>query len=400
MPIVAILFLTAVNLLNYFDRYIVQAVEPTITAEFALSNTQAGYLVSAFVLGYFIFSPIFGFLGDRFDRRWIMALGLVGWSIATAMTALASTVAGFGLARVLVGVGEAGYGALVPPYLKGRVKSTSDLNRALSIFYVAIPVGAALGYVAGGQVAANFGWRNLFLFAAVPGLALALGFLMLRPEVREESSQPTTEMVSRGLAHGLLLIMRSRALCLIIMGYVLNTYALNGVAAFVVRHGISLGLSAADASTYFGLILVITGLLGTLGGGFLCSRRADSVSDPVAHLMRFVAWSTLLGVPFLCVCFLARDSALFLAACFMAELMIFAGVAPLNSVIAARAPEGYGALTQGVTIFAIQLFGGFLGPVTIGALTDLIGSLSVAMQGTSVALFLSGYLWWRASKKV
>jgi hypothetical protein len=161
-----------------------------------------------------------------------------------------------------------------------------------------------------------------------------------------------------------------------------------------------LGLSAADASTYFGLILVITGLLGTLGGGFLCSRRADSVSDPVAHLMRFVAWSTLLGVPFLCVCFLARDSALFLAACFMAELMIFAGVAPLNSVIAARAPEGYGALTQGVTIFAIQLFGGFLGPVTIGALTDLIGSLSVAMQGTSVALFLSGYLWWRASKKV
>lgn len=400
MPIVAILFLTAVNLLNYFDRYIVQAVEPTITAEFALTNTEAGYLVSAFVLGYFIFSPIFGFLGDRFDRRWIMAIGLVGWSIATAMTAFASTVAGFGLARVLVGVGEAGYGALVPPYLKGRMKSTSDLNRALSIFYVAIPVGAALGYVAGGQVAANFGWRNLFLFAAIPGLALALGFLMLRPEGREQLVEPTAEASSRGLVPGLLLILRSPALCLIILGYVLNTYALNGVAAFVVRHGTSLGLTAADASTYFGLILVVTGLLGTLGGGFLCSRHADKVSDPVAHLMRFVAWSTLLGVPFLFLCFLAKDSSLFLGACFMAELLIFAGVAPLNSVIAARAPEGYGALTQGVTIFAIQLFGGFLGPVTIGALTDMTGSLPVAMQGTSVALFLSGCLWWRASKKV
>jgi MFS family permease len=246
MPIVAILFLTAVNLLNYFDRYIVQAVEPTITAEFALTNTEAGYLVSAFVLGYFIFSPVFGFLGDRFDRRWIMAIGLVGWSIATAMTAMATTVGGFGLARVLVGVGEAGYGALVPPYLKGRVKSTSDLNRALSIFYVAIPVGAALGYVAGGQVAANFGWRNLFLFAAIPGLALALGFLMLRPEVREQSTELSAEVPSRGLLPGLRLIARSPALCLVIIGYVLNTYALNGVAAFVVRHGTSLGLSAAD----------------------------------------------------------------------------------------------------------------------------------------------------------
>jgi two-component system chemotaxis sensor kinase CheA len=69
MPIVAILFLTAVNNLKYFDRYIVQAVEPTITAEFALTNTEAGYLVSAFVLGYFIFSPIFGFFGDRFDGQ-------------------------------------------------------------------------------------------------------------------------------------------------------------------------------------------------------------------------------------------------------------------------------------------------------------------------------------------
>lgn len=400
MPLVAILFLTAVNLLNYFDRYIVQAVEPTITAEFALTNTEAGYLVSAFVLGYFLFSPIFGFLGDRFDRRWIMAAGLIAWSAATAMTAMATTIAGFGLARVLVGVGEAGYGALVPPYLKGRVKNTADLNRALSIFYVAVPVGAALGYVAGGQVAATYGWRNLFLFAAIPGVALALGFFLLRPEERASVERSEEPSASNGLPRGLGLIMRSRILRLVIIGYVLNTFALNGVAAFVVRHGTSLGLSAAEASTYFGVILVITGLLGTLGGGFLGSRFAEKDSNPVSVLMRFVAWSTLLGVPFLVVCFLAGTSTLFLGGCFLAELLIFAGVAPLNSVIAARAPEGYGALTQGVTIFAIQLFGGFLGPVTIGALTDMTGSLALAMQGTSVALLLSGILWWRASRLV
>ena len=400
MPIVAILFLTAVNLLNYFDRYIVPAVEPTITAEFALSNTQAGYLVSAFVLGYFIFSPMFGFIGDRYDRRWIMAVGLIGWSAATAMTAIATTVAGFGFSRVLVGVGEAGYGALVPPYLKGRVANTADLNRALSIFYVAVPVGAALGYVAGGQVAATFGWRDLFLLAAVPGVVLAFGFLALRPESQKTHTVSKSEGAPAGFLAGIRLIMRSRVLLLVISGYVLNTFALNGVAAFVVRHGTSLGLSAAAASTSFGVILVITGLLGTLGGGFLGSRLAEATSDPVSSLMRFVAWSTLIGVPFLVVCFLARTSGLFLGGCFLAELLIFAGVAPLNSVIAARAPDGYGALTQGVTIFAIQLFGGFLGPVAIGALTDLTGSLALAMQGTSVALLCSGYLWWRASRLI
>lgn len=396
MPLIAVLFLTIVNLLNYFDRYIVQAVEPTITSEFALTNTQAGYVVSAFVLGYFVFSPIFGFLGDRFDRRRVMALGLIAWSVSTALTSWANTITGFVIARILVGVGEACYGAIVPVYLKGRLPDTLSLNRALSIFYVAIPVGSALGYVAGGQVAAVYGWRQLFLLAAIPGFVLALGFLFLKGEglVRgNESSAP-----KGGPLTGLCKIARSPFLSLVILGYVLNTFALNGVAAFVVRHGTSLGLSEAEASTYFGVILVATGLAGTLGGGFLASRIATRRSDSVRSLTRFVAFSTLLGVPFLGLCFMARSTELFLVGCFAAELLIFAGVAPLNSVIVARAPEGYESFTQGVTIFAIQLFGGFLGPVVIGALADTLGSMSLALQGTTIALLASGVVWWASER--
>lgn len=394
MLIVAILFLTVVNLLNYFDRYIVQSVEPTITKEFALTNTEAGYVVSAFVLGYCIFSPIFGFLGDRFDRRRVMAFGLLAWSLATGLTATAASAASFIIARILVGVGEACYGAIVPVYLKNRIPDTVQLNRALSIFYVAIPVGSALGYVAGGQVAAAYGWRNLFLFAAIPGVLLAFGFLLLRSEDRADLGR---EGLARGgFVSGLRAIAASRFLTLVIVGYVLNTFALNGVAAFVVRHGTSLGLSEASASTYFGVILVVTGLAGTLGGGFLASRIASARQDSVRSLIRFVAYTTLLGVPFLALCFMAESVELFLVGCFMAELLIFAGVAPLNSVIVARAPTGFESFTQGVTIFSIQLFGGFVGPVVVGILTDTTGSLSVALQATSVALFLSGWFWWRA----
>jgi MFS family permease len=395
MPLGAVLFLTLVNLLNYFDRYIVQAVEPTLTAEFALSNTQAGYLVSAFVLGYFIFSPVFGFLGDRFDRRWVMAAGLLAWSGATALTSYATGIVSFVVARVLVGVGEACYGALVPVYLKGRISDTVGLNRALSFFYIAIPVGSALGYVAGGQIASVYGWRTLFLFAAIPGAILALGFLLLSGEGLEPSD---TKGGRASVFSGLSRIAASPLLVLLIVGYVFNTFALNGIAAFVVRHGTSVGLSETDASTYFGIILVMTGLIGTLGGGMLASRLAGGARDPQVSLLRFVTYSTIVAVPFLAICFMAKSYWMFLAGCACAELLIFAGVAPLNSLIVARAPSGYEAFTQGVTIFAIQLFGGFLGPVVIGSLADMTGSLAQALQGTTVALLLSGAVWWLASR--
>jgi MFS family permease len=399
IPLAAVVFLTLVNLLNYFDRYIVQSVEPSITKEFALSNTEAGYVVSAFVLGYFIFSPIFGYLGDKFDRRRVMALGLLAWSAATALTALAGQVSLFVLARVLVGVGEASYGAIVPVYLKGRISDMLQFNRALSVFYMAIPVGSALGYVAGGQVAAILGWRALFLLAAIPGILLAFGFLFLKEEGLVHEASESQESI--GMLDGIRLIVKSRFLVLVIAGYVLNTFALNGVAAFVVRHGISLGLSQAASASYFGAILVVTGLCGTIGGGFLASRLAKGAEDTVRPLIRFVGWSTLMAAPFLGISFLATTTELFLGACFLAELLIFAGVAPLNSVIVARAPKGYEAFTQGVTIFAIQLFGGFAGPVLIGLMADRLGNLSWALQGTTAALLVSGAIWLGAgSKKV
>jgi MFS family permease len=295
------------------------------------------------------------------------------------------------LARILVGVGEACYGAIVPAYLKARIPDTLELNRGLSIFYVAIPVGSALGYIAGGQIAAAYGWRTLFLLAALPGMILALGFLFLKGDGLAQTR--ASDRNSVGLLGGLKQIARSRFLVLMILGYVLNTFALNGIAAFAVRHGTNLGLSEASSATYFGVILVITGLLGTLGGGFLASKLASGVADSVPGLVRFVAWTTIAAVPFLGLCFIFNSVQLFLSGCFLAELLIFAGVAPLNSVLVARAPVGFESLTQGITIFAIQLFGGFLGPVVVGALADWTGSLSLALQGTTLALMASGGVW-------
>jgi MFS family permease len=405
MPLRLLIFLTAINLLNYFDRYIVHAVEPLLRADFALTNAQSGFVGAAFVVGYVIFSPLFGYLGDRLDRRLLMALGLLAWSLVTGLTSVASGFYSFVTLRALVGVGEASFSAIVPGYLKGRVSDTIALNSALSIFYVAIPVGSALGYVAGGITAEHWGWRALFGAAAIPGILLALGFWFVPPDKREGDSSAVQQDVTSGVRS----ILSSRVLRLTILGYIFNTFALNGVAYFVARYGSSLGMEIAKVDWYFGIILVITGILGTLGGGGLASWYAKRSASQLEALLLFVSGTTLLGVPFLCAAFLVGSPQLFFAACFFAELALFAGVAPLNSVIVARAPDGLETLTQGVTIFAIQLFGGALAPIIIGTLADILLShfaefaptsgiaLGYALQLSTVAMVFSAVIWFMAA---
>ena len=403
LPLRLLAFLTLVNILNFFDRYIVQAVEPSLKLEFGLSNQESGLLGSAFVFGYVIFSPLFGFLGDRVDRRVLMACGLVAWSCCTALSGLAANFGLFFASRVLVGVGEASFGAIVPSYLKGRIPDMVTLNSALSIFFVAIPVGSALGYIAGGHVASVGGWRNLFIGAAIPGIVLAIGFLFIAPEKTRVVPAEHPSFV-----RGVRAIFAQPVLRLSIIGYVFNTFALNGVAMFVVRHLHGMGMSEAVAAQDFGINLAITGFIGAFFGGQLSSLLVSKARNQVRGLLIFTGITTLLGVPFLAGAFLASSVQIFLAACFIAQIALFAGTAPLNSVLVSRAPPGLEALTQGVTIFAIQLFGGALGPIMVGTAVDFLHSevaleprvaLAYALQLATVAMIASGALYLWAAKR-
>jgi hypothetical protein len=160
---------------------------------------------------------------------------------------------------------------------------------------------------------------------------------------------------------------------------------------------------------YFGIILVCTGIIGTLGGGRLASWYAKGKRSPLEAMLLFVSLTTFVGVPFLCAAFLVGSPELFFAACFFAELALFAGVAPLNSVIVARAPNGLETLTQGVTIFSIQFFGGALAPIAIGQFADILGThfgelvpsgsiaLGYALQLSTLSMVFSAVIWFIAS---
>ncbi len=406
MPLRLLVFFTALNLLNYFDRYIVHSVEPLLRSEFSLTNAQSGFVGAAFVVGYVIFSPLFGYLGDRFDRRLLMAFGLLAWSIFTGLASFATGLYSFLVLRALVGVGEASFSSIVPGYLKGRVSDTIALNSALSVFYVAIPVGSALGYVAGGITAQSWGWRALFGAAAIPGILLALGFWFVGPD--KSDSHATTQRVN--FFSGVKSIVSVPVLRWTIVGYIFNTFALNGVAYFVAAYGSGFGMDMAEVDWYFGIILVCTGIIGTLGGGRLASWFAKGKDDPLRAMLFFVSITTFVGVPFLGVAFLAGSPELFFGACFFAELALFAGVAPLNSVIVGYAPKGLETLTQGVTIFSIQLFGSALAPIAIGKLADVLNSmgahdsaaahiaLGYALQLATLSMVFSSLVWFFAAR--
>ena len=175
-----LVILTALNFVNYIDRSVLFAVQPLVQREFPGSDAKFGLLTTAFFFCYMVTAPLTGWLADRYSRRWIMCAGALLWSAATLLTAVTHNFAELMLRHTLVGVGEATFVAIAPSFL-------SDLHpeyrrgRVLSVFYLAIPVGTALGYLLGGALAARWGWRAPFLVGAAPGALLGL-LLPLVPE--------------------------------------------------------------------------------------------------------------------------------------------------------------------------------------------------------------------------
>ncbi|MEI6862009.1 MAG: MFS transporter, partial [Verrucomicrobiota bacterium] len=151
LPWFALLALTGLNLFNYLDRQVLSAVVPRIQTEFHLTDNRVGSLATAFMLGYFVTSPFFGWLGDRMARKWLIAGGVAVWSLGTVFSGLAGGFWSLVAFRVLVGFGEASYATLSPSWI-ADLYAPARRNNALAFFYIAIPVGAALGQIIGGRV--------------------------------------------------------------------------------------------------------------------------------------------------------------------------------------------------------------------------------------------------------
>ena len=283
-----LLVLTAMNLLNYIDRYVPSAVKDLFKTDLGLTDAETAWPLTAFVVVYMLASPLFGALSDRVPRRVVIAAGVALWSLATAAAAFATGFWTFLFARALVGVGEAAYATLSPAWI-ADVYPESRRNRALTLFYVAIPLGAALGFVLGGQLGQAYGWRVAFLAVGLPGLLAALLVLRVPEAPRGGLDAPegagglsTARQEAPTWGEALAVLRRTPIWCYAVGGYVLVTFASGALAdwtpTFLARHR---GLDLASAGSLVGTATVIGGLGGTLLGGWLGDLlRRRGVASP------------------------------------------------------------------------------------------------------------------------
>jgi MFS family permease len=390
-PAWILFILTGLNLFNYLDRYVLSAVLTPLQKDLGINDGQAGRLVTAFMIGYFVTSPVFGWLGDRCSRKWLIAAGIFVWSVGTVLTGFAATFAMMLAFRVLVGLGEASY-ATISPSLISDSYAPAKRNNALTIFYVAIPVGAALGTIIGGIIATHWGWRHAFIWAGVPGLFLALVLLPFAELKRGHAEGERAQAAKKPSVGDIVNLIRIPDYLLVVFGYTAYTFALGAFAiwgpTFLHRtHGVAVD----KAATFFGAVLVVAGLVGTLLGGFAATAWQKRNRAGYAWTLGL---SVLAAVPLAFGAFTATST--FWSMTFMAAAMffLFLSTGPVNTLILETTPVNLRASAMAVSIFTIHLFGDMWSPEIVGRLADSFGgNLQKAVLILPVALIVASVLW-------
>jgi len=377
--------LLAVNLLNYIDRQVLFAVFPLIKLDLRLSDTALGFLGSAFMLSYLLFAPLFGWLGDHWSRIRLASGGLVVWSLATALAGFAPGYRTLLAARATVGVGEASFGT-VSPGLIADFFPKERRGQVLAWFYVAIPVGSALGYLLGGVLGQRYGWHAAFLLVGVPGLLLAIPIALLRTPPRggdDALPQAPKGKVSAGYAD----LFRNRSFVCNTLAMAAMTFAIGGLAQWVPSFLNRVhALDVAKANTLFGATTVLAGILGTLAGGWLGDRWQKRSGK--GYLL-ISGWGFLIGTPFAVWAILAPGLNSCMSAIFIAEFFLFLNTGPLNTVIINVTNPAVRAMAFAVNIFFIHALGDAVSPSFLGWLSDQWG-LRSALLITPLAMALAG----------
>jgi MFS transporter, Spinster family, sphingosine-1-phosphate transporter len=392
----ALVILAFINLFNYLDRYVVSAlVESLRHSELKLTDTQSGSLMSGFLIVFAAVAPIFGILGDRRSRPRLIAFGVACWSLATALSGFAWNFTSLFIARATVGVGEAAY-VTVGPSLLSDYYPRHQRGRVMAIFFCAIPVGSALGYVVGGLMGVHFGWRAAFFVAGAPGLLLALLCLGLPDPPRgsqdgEGAAAAGASANARGhSARTFLELLHNKAYVLTIAGYAAYTFAMGGLAywmpAFLERMR---GVPPDQATVSFGIIVVITGFVGTFAGGWLGDYC-------VKYTQRAYLWisaiATLIAVPFAWIALTSASSTLYLVCMVIAQLLMFLSTGPINASIVNLVLPTQRASANALGVFAIHLLGDVPSPLLIGAVSDH-SSLLEAVKLVPVAILAAAVIW-------
>jgi len=396
-PRASLALLLAINLFCYLDRYILAAIIPAIKHDFLPgdpnANGKAGLLTTAFLVSYMFGAPVFGWMADRYSRWKIVALSVAGWSLACGASGLATGFTMLLLTRIFLGIGEAGYGPAAPTILSD-LYPLQRRGLVLSWFYMAIPVGCALGYGFGGLVHGLLGWRWAFFLVTPPGLALAAACLLMR-DPRHNTPDPGFENIPVRLRDYSKLF-KIRALMANLAAQTAMTFAIGGLSVWAptyiheARHQ-----PLMQTDLVFMVILVVAGLGSTLFGGWLGEKLRGRF--PGSYFL-VSGGGMMLGFP----CTVAMLYCPFPAAwglVFLAIFFLFMNTGPSNAATANVTPPAMRATAFAVNILVIHLFGDALSPWLIGFIKDH-GSWNLSFFTVSLAMLVSGVVWLATSRSL
>lgn len=379
------IILFMMNLLDYVDRWILSAVLPHLKQEFQLNYSQSALLFTYFLISYSIISPAVGLIGDRVRRTWLLGIGVGIWSLATVGTGFAHNYGQLVLARSLMGIGEATYGSLAPAILMDLF-SRDRRARVMSTFYIAMPLGGAIGMALGESIANSYGWRWAFWIVGIPSILAALSALLVPEPVRGASESVAEETLRKHEKAGAqkadyLELLVNSSYNYAVFGMAAYTFAIGGLAALFpifltnVKHvdetaklsvlGIKLGpLMLLGATT------AAAAIVGMKTGGSLADRFSK-VSPRALFIVPGIAM--LASIPFVLIAIYSTTLPWIYFGIFFAEALMFVNTGPCNAVIANVVMPNLRVTAYAVSTFMIHFLGDIWSAPLMGWVADTFG---------------------------
>jgi MFS family permease len=360
--------LFAINTMNFFDRQILGVVGEQIRREWALSDTALGALGTAFTLVYAIVGLPLGRLADTFERRRILGLGVLVWSLLTALSGVCTSFTQLFAVRLGVGLGEASC-APAASSLIGDLFPAEKRSNALSVFMLGLPTGIALSFFLGGRIAKTHGWHVAFFVAAVPGVLCALGTLFVR-EPRRGATEAHDIGTARREGSPIRLVLSIPSMWPIVASGALHNFNMYAIGAFLAPllmryHKVDIAQAGYHSMIVYGL----SGIPGLVFGGMLAdavTKRGTGGRMILSGCMFFAAapltYVALESGP--------GDVSGFVVPMALGVASMYVYYSATYSTIQDLVEPSLRGIAMATYFCAMYLLGASLGPVVMGKLSD------------------------------
>ncbi len=391
--------LFVIHLLDYLDRNILTSLQPQIRESVKgmngdNANERWGALATVFLVSFSLFSPVMGWLGDRYRRMWLLAAGVAVWSLATVGSGLARDYYHLVLARSLLGIGEATYGVIATTILCDLFRA-DQRSRMMSAFYLAMPIGSAMGIVLGPIIAKNYGWHNAFFIVGAPGMLAALVVLFLPDPIRGASEGVDPKRLREQEEAGTtredyIDLMVNSSYTYSVFGMSVYTFAIGGLLVWIPNYLFNTRMIDQEKATqYLGVVTLGASIIGMTTGGWLAGRLAKTKPE---YLFIVPGLAMLGSIPFVILALLSTSQPVIFASIFAAEALMFVNTGPCMAIVANVVQPNLRAAAFAISYAAAHFLGDIWSPWLIGYAADLFGQPDTMKSSIGQLLTVIGAL--------